>query len=106
MKISLMVSYVVGGQGIASAFRDASSLAWRLKVACHLDKQNYTNLLEGWYKERKQQLDRSLAATVENGEFVNERRALMIFFRETYLYLVRLIPSWRRQLEQGARRHG
>lgn len=56
--------------------------------------------------ERKQQLEDSLAATVENGRYVMEGDRLKIFFRDTYLRMVQSIPWWRRELEKGARRHG
>jgi hypothetical protein len=37
---------------------------------------------------------------------VTERNPINIFLRDTYLSLVQLIPSWKRWLEQGARRDG
>ncbi|OZJ02001.1 hypothetical protein BZG36_04730, partial [Bifiguratus adelaidae] len=77
-----------GGQGIASGFRDASALAWWLAVACRPNFKPYEQLLEAWYNERKQQLDRSLNATVET------------------VPSSPMIPSVRRWLEQGARRFG
>ena len=96
-----------GGQGIASGFRDASALAWRLAVACRPNYSgNYQALLRGWYAERKQQLERSLAATVENGKNVNERNPVRLFVRTWYLWLVQLVPSWKRWLEMGPRRDG
>lgn len=43
-----------GGQGIASGFRDAISVAWRLVLACQMrsdseSRLDYEILLEGWY---------------------------------------------------------
>jgi hypothetical protein len=105
-QISLTLAPLVGGQGIVSGFRDAIALAWRLQVACISDCGDYEALLKSWYSERKQQLELSLAATVENGKNVTEGDPLKIFFRNTYLWLIQLIPSWRRWLEQGARRDG
>ncbi|RDW75503.1 hypothetical protein BP6252_06645 [Coleophoma cylindrospora] len=95
-----------GGQGIASGFRDASALAWRLAVACRSGFQNHENLLTGWYTERKQQLERSLALTIENGAFVTETNPVKIFFRDWYLWFLQLHPGWKYWLEMGARRYG
>jgi hypothetical protein len=99
----------VGGQGIASGFRDAVSLAWRLSVACQIqvpDNDKIEKLFVGWYLERKQQLEQSLASTIENGNFVTESNAVKIFFRDWYLWLVQLVPSWRHSLHLGNRREG
>lgn len=95
-----------GGQGIVSGFRDALGLAWRLQIACLPDCKDYESLLKSWYTERKQQLELSLAATVANGQNVTEVNPLKIFVRNTYLWLIQLVPSWKRWLEQGARREG
>lgn len=95
-----------GGQGIVSGFRDAMSLAWRLKVACHHLPGVHEHLFRAWYLERKQQLEHSLASTVENGRAVTERNAFRILVRDTYLALLQLVPAWKRWLEQGARRDG
>jgi hypothetical protein len=103
---SFLITITVGGQGIASGFRDASALAWRLAVCCRPGFTNYTSLLSGWYAERKQQLERSLAATIENGAFVTESNPVKIFFRNWYLWFLQLIPSQKHRLEMGARRYG
>jgi hypothetical protein len=95
-----------GGQGIASGFRDAVALAWRLEVACQPSFTAHEELLTGWYSERKQQLERSLAATVENGRYVTESNFWIVLLRNTQLWLMQLIPSWRRWLEKGQRRDG
>ena len=97
-----------GGQGIASGFRDACGLAWRLKIATgpHQKAMNYDKLLEGWYKERKQQLDKSLDSTIENGAYVTEGNPLRIFLRDWYLWLLQLVPSWKHWLQLGNRREG
>ena len=102
-----MLTYIaVGGQGITSGFRDASGLAWRLELACRPGYTQYEHLLQRWCLERKDQLDKSLAATVENGRYCNEASPWRDVVRDTYMWLVQLYPSWKRQLEQGARRHG
>ena len=96
-----------GGQGIASGFRDAISLAWRLAIATNsLFAANYRALLEGWYLERKQQLDKSLQSTVENGNYVTEASPVRVFIRDWYLWLLQQVPSWRHWLELGNRRDG
>lgn len=100
---------LVGGQGIASGFRDAISLAWRLAIASRLEKSDATKnalLFESWYLERKQQLERSLASTVENGSFVTEGNAVKSFLRDWYLWLLQLVPRWRHRLRLGNRREG
>ena len=106
-----------GGQGIASGFRDASALAWRLVIASRsfdsadskstsVQNTHHENLLRGWYVERKQQLEKSLAATIENGAYVCESNRVKIFVRDWFLWAVKLIPSWKHWLEMGQRREG
>ena len=107
-----------GGQGIASGFRDASALAWRLIVACRslsspgptisapTFESHHTRLLTGWYLERKQQLEKSLAATIENGAYVCKGSRLKSLVRDWYLWAIQLIPSWKHWLEMGQRRDG
>ncbi|KFZ13759.1 hypothetical protein V502_06464 [Pseudogymnoascus sp. VKM F-4520 (FW-2644)] len=95
-----------GGQGIASGFRDATSLAWRLRLAINSSCKDYDVLLRGWYSERKQQLERSLAATIANGDYCNEPSQIKAFVRRWVLWAVQLVPTWRRQLEQGPRAQG
>jgi hypothetical protein len=102
----VLTTAIVGGQGITSGFRDASALAWRLAVCCRSSSSNYPKLLSAWYAERKQQLERSLAATIENGKFVTESNPVKIFFRNWYLWLLQLFPSQKHWLEMGARRYG
>ncbi|KAJ6114339.1 monooxygenase [Penicillium sp. IBT 16267x] len=93
-----------GGQGIVSGFRDAISLAWRLAIACSPEsKLDHNRLLESWYLERKQQLDRSLATTVRNGDMVNGKGLLQIFLRDWGLWMFQLVPSWKQWLERGPR---
>jgi 2-polyprenyl-6-methoxyphenol hydroxylase-like FAD-dependent oxidoreductase len=99
-----------GGQGIASGFRDAIGLAWRLVLASRSqsagENPDYAKLFEGWYSERKQQLDKSLASTVENGGYVTESNGLKILVRDWYLWALQKVPSWRHWLELGNRREG
>ncbi|KAE8315350.1 hypothetical protein BDV41DRAFT_563072 [Aspergillus transmontanensis] len=96
-----------GGQGIASGFRDASSLAWRLALLCRNQvprSRLHEKVLRSWYIERKQQLEKSLASTIENGRFVTESNPLKIFARGVYLWLIQLVPSWRHELSLGRRK--
>ncbi|KAH8700879.1 putative monooxygenase [Talaromyces proteolyticus] len=98
-----------GGQGIASGFRDASSLAWRLAFLCNPSRSpsiSHSSILTAWYLERKQQLEKSLATTIENGRFVTETNPLKIFIRNWSLWLMQLIPSWRHELRLGRRKEG
>lgn len=99
-----------GGQGIASAFRDALALVWRLRIATSngpgVENVDYKKLFEGWYAERKKQLDESLRSTVENGDYVTESNSVKIFARDWYLWLLQLVPSWRHWLHLGNRRNG
>ncbi|EEA23552.1 hypothetical protein TMatcc_002429 [Talaromyces marneffei ATCC 18224] len=99
-----------GGQGIASGFRDASSLAWRLAILCKASEQGltlpYDKFFTAWYLERKQQLEKSLAVTITNGEFVTESNLIKIFIRNWSLWFMQLIPAWREKLRQGPRHEG
>jgi hypothetical protein len=56
--------------------------------------------------ERKQQLEKSLAATIVNGNFCNERSVIKTFIRNWYLWALQLVPSWRHWLELGQRQEG
>jgi hypothetical protein len=82
-------------------------LSWRLALICksnsHIDHEK---LLEGWFLERKQQLEMSLASTVRNGDMVNSKNPLMIFLRDWGFWLAQLIPRVRQQLELGPRAPG
>lgn len=95
-----------GGQGIASGFRDAWGLAWRLTLLHKVPQANHVEVIKAWYLERKQQLDRSLASTIANGDYVNESNPFIVFAREWYMWFVQLIPSWRREIEKGPRAQG
>ena len=104
-----------GGQGIASGFRDAIGLAWRLAIASQRFKlstsktehePSFHQLFLSWYSERKQSLDRSLASTIENGNYVTQSDPVKIFIRDWSLWAMQLIPSWKHWLELGNRRDG
>lgn len=104
-----LIIVLVGGQGIASGFRDAATLAWRLALLCQQSTQgllSHNDILTAWYTERKQQLERSLASTIENGNFVTESDPVKIFFRNWSLWLVSFVPSWHHQLRLGRRKDG
>ncbi|KAK4549384.1 hypothetical protein LTR36_006381 [Oleoguttula mirabilis] len=92
-----------GGQGITSGFRDATGLAWRL---CHMyrrPKTDHQSLLRGWYLERKQQLEHSLAATIRNGEFVTNGNFFKAFLRDWVLWAMQQVPWWRRRMNRVGR---
>ncbi|ETN41349.1 uncharacterized protein HMPREF1541_03284 [Cyphellophora europaea CBS 101466] len=95
-----------GGQGITSGFRDVLGLAWRLTLLHREPTANHVEVIRAWYLERKQQLERSLAATIQNGEYVTQSNILKAFVRDWSLWLMQMIPSWRRMLEKGPRAAG
>lgn len=95
-----------GGQGIASGFRDAWGLAWRLALLHQMPQANHVEVIKAWYLERKQQLDRSLAATIVNGDYVTASNPLRIFVRDWSMWFCQLLPSWRREMEKGPRAQG
>lgn len=95
-----------GGQGIASAFRDALALSWRLSYAVTHASIDYEALLRTWYTEREQQLDHSLAITIENGNYCNEPSWIKSALRNIYCPIVALVPTWRHEQELGMRREG
>lgn len=92
-----------GGQGITSGFRDAIGLAWRLAHLHRNPDVDYAKLLRGWYLERKQQLEHSLAATIRNGEFVTNAGLVKAFVRDWVMWAMQQVPSWKRQMENGGR---
>ncbi|KAK6442808.1 hypothetical protein LTR95_000967 [Oleoguttula sp. CCFEE 5521] len=95
-----------GGQGIASGFRDASALAWRLAHLYREPDSDHEELLRAWYMERKQQFEHSLASTIRNGEFVTNGDPWKAFIRDWMFWGINLIPSWRRCFEKGSRAEG
>ncbi|KAI9712045.1 MAG: hypothetical protein M1820_001754 [Bogoriella megaspora] len=92
-----------GGQGLASGMRDAVALAWRLGIATGDNDADYKALFQGWEQERKQQFNRSLAATIRNGEMFSGNNFFKTMFRDWSLWLTQLVPSWRRALDKGTR---
>lgn len=97
---------MTGGQGIASGFRDASALAWRLALLHRQPNLDHERILTAWYTERKQQLQRSLAATLRNGEYITESAPFKVFIREWLMWAAQLIPRWKRGIELGQRAEG
>lgn len=96
----------VGGQGISSGFRDAIALSWRLALLCRSERIDVDEALVGWYTERKQQLEFSLASTVRNGDMVNSKDPVKIIIRDWALWLVQLIPPIKRWIELGPQQNG
>lgn len=67
---------------------------------------SHCEVLEAWYNERKQQLEQSLASTIQNGAFVNEQNPIKIFIRLCWIYIQCLVPSLRRNIRLGRRADG
>ena len=97
------MNQIVGGQGIASGFRDAIALSWRLAILCTSRDANSEGTLAGWYIERKQQLVASLASTIKNGNMVNSKNPWKIFARDWGLWLLQLISPVKRWIQLGPR---
>ncbi|KAH8760177.1 monooxygenase [Hyaloscypha finlandica] len=95
-----------GGQGIASGFRDASGLAWRLALAIRENTKNYDRLFSGWFEERKQQLQLSLAKTIRNGKLCTQGNTWRFTIMKLFFLFFQLIPVLNRKLEKGPRRDG
>ncbi|KAK0929687.1 hypothetical protein LTR29_016940 [Friedmanniomyces endolithicus] len=95
-----------GGQGIVSGFRDAVALSWRLAILCRTPSLNPEQILAGWYRERKQQLEASLASTVKNGSMVNTKNPITILISDWSLWFLQMIPPVRRWIESGPRANG
>ncbi|KAE9376323.1 FAD/NAD(P)-binding domain-containing protein [Stipitochalara longipes BDJ] len=95
-----------GGQGIASGFRDASGLAWRLAIAIRENTKHYDHLFSGWFEERKQQLQVSLAKTIGNGKLCTEGNTWKFTFVKIFFRIMQLIPVLNRTVERGPRRDG
>lgn len=92
-----------GGQGIASGFRDAIALAWRLALLHAEPEIDHVEILKAWYLERKQQFERSLASTIRNGDLVTESNPIKIFLRDWFFWFILCLPSWKRDIESGGR---
>jgi hypothetical protein len=81
-----------------------------LAVLCKASTQGITlphdKFFKAWYLERKQQLEKSLAVTIINGEFVTECNPIKIFIRNWSLWFMQFIPSLRTKIRQGQRHEG
>lgn len=104
---SLFLS-IVGGQGIASGFRDAIALAWRLAILTRSrsTRLDYEQVLVGWYSERSQQFQKSLNTTLRNGQLVSCTNTVQNFIRDWALWIMQMIPPIKHQLELGPRSEG
>lgn len=98
----------VGGQGIASGFRDAIALAWRLAILTRSrsTRLDYEQVLVGWYSERSQQFQKSLNSTLRNGQLVSSSNPVQNFIRDWAFRVMQLIPPIKHQLELGPRSEG
>ncbi|KAJ6096559.1 hypothetical protein N7486_007305 [Penicillium sp. IBT 16267x] len=83
-----------GGQGIASGFRDAIALAWRLAILTRSrsTRLDHEQVLEGWYSERCQQFEKSLNTTLRNGQMVSSANPVQNFIRDWAFRVMQLIP--------------
>ncbi|KAJ5681967.1 uncharacterized protein N7477_001907 [Penicillium maclennaniae] len=97
-----------GGQGIASGFRDAIALAWRLAILTRSrsTQLDYEQVLRGWYSERSQQFQKSLNSTLRNGQLVSSSNPVQNFIRDWAFRVMQLIPPIKHQLELGPRSEG
>ncbi|KAK3182233.1 hypothetical protein K4F52_006410 [Lecanicillium sp. MT-2017a] len=62
--------------------------------------------MAGWYSERKQQLEASLASTIKNGNMVNNSNPWKILVRDWGLWLLQMIPTMKQWIELGPRMAG
>lgn len=99
---------IVGGQGIASGFRDAIALAWRLAILTRSrsTQLDYKQVLVGWYSERSQQFQKSLNTTLRNGQLVSSTSPVQNFIRDWAFRIMQLIPPIKHQVELGPRSAG
>ncbi|OTB01147.1 hypothetical protein M426DRAFT_14720 [Hypoxylon sp. CI-4A] len=82
-----------GGQGIASGFRDAHQLAWRIHLLLrlpHSDKGLSDQLLKGWARERRQGFKDAAELTSMNGRLCNQGADIYFWI---FLFVVRLIEG-------------
>lgn len=102
------IRFIVGGQGIASGFRDAIALAWRLAILTRSrsTQLDYKQVLVGWYSERSQQFQKSLNTTLRNGQLVSSTSPVQNFIRDWVFRVMQLIPPIKHQLELGPRSEG
>jgi len=70
------------------------------------NSKNYDHLFSGWFEELKQQLQVSLAKTIQNGKLCTEGNTWKFTVTKLVFCLLRLIPSLNRKLERGPRRDG
>ncbi|KAH8433016.1 putative monooxygenase [Aspergillus melleus] len=96
------------GQGIASGFRDAIGLAWRLAIIMRSKsgQLDFEKHLTAWYTERQQQFQTSLNNTLRNGQLVSSKNPVQNFIRDWALWGMRFIPSLEYRLQLGPRLEG
>ena len=90
-----------GGQGVKTGIMDATGLAWRLAIATRSNAttEQLDRLLKSWTTERRQHVQLALAYTVRNGDLFTERNTTKMFIRDWLLWLMQLIPAWRKQMQ-------
>ncbi|KAI9035136.1 putative monooxygenase [Aspergillus affinis] len=96
------------GQGIASGFRDAIGLAWRLAIIMRSKSSQVAveKHLTAWYTERQQQFQTSLNNTLRNGQLVSSKNPVQNFIRDWALWVMRFIPSLEHRLQLGPKLEG
>ncbi|KAI0130925.1 hypothetical protein F4814DRAFT_149089 [Daldinia grandis] len=85
-----------GGQGIASGFRDAHQLAWRISLLQLLPKSDRSlrdHLLDGWARERRYGVDDATKITSLNGRLCNKGDDFYFWLIRTIVWLLRSLST-------------
>ncbi|KAI2632549.1 monooxygenase-like protein [Hypomontagnella submonticulosa] len=84
-----------GGQGIASGFRDAHQLAWRIFLLQRLPGSNREvrdRLLGAWARERHQGVKDAAAVTATNGRLCNQGNDIFFWLFRCLSWMLQHIP--------------
>lgn len=84
-----------GGQGIASGFRDAHQLAWRIALLQRLPKSNKAfrdDLLGAWARERNQSVKDAAKLTELNGRACNQADNIFFWLLRNLVWVFNHIP--------------
>ncbi|KAI1329394.1 monooxygenase-like protein [Xylariaceae sp. FL0255] len=94
-----------GGQGIASGFRDAHQLAWRLDLLQRLPRitpEARDGILQAWSRERTASIEDAAAFTKLNGQLCNEGDSWALFLLRTIVWVMKQIPFIREPPDPSA----